>query len=712
MSDHDVIARASAVFTPDKSTVQCSPQLPLPGVVILVHGVNSDGEWYEATEQGLCAGLNTRLARQPEQMFVKGVPGGQLTPASYRPELTDQGFLDRERTAKTFITPEPNYSPVIRFRWGYKADEESLQKVGQGVWLNEASYWGGGPFANGCTSLPDLWGDGLNDRLFLWLRAQDLNPEPGRDVYACPSRHYYAFAARRLAELVKLIRSKQADVPITIVCHSQGNMIGLGAAFYGAQIGEVRDGNGKAAPAVADNYVLANAPYSLAEVDMGTDNWSQRYVVNQHGQSGRQTGRARVDTLANFFELIRARQDTDQPVDEVSRWSANENPLDGSPGYKVAEDRERYTKKGRVTLYCNPHDRVISALTVQGIGWRGLEKAEIYATEGKGVFVQRVWAQGHPVGKKVDYRYLDGKTADKFWLPESRTAKFNLVRTLTDPGNSVVAKFFTLVTAPVVWIAILASSKIEKLKVRINAVPLADWVIPIDAPALPHDYLPQAQRLGQPTAFDQGMDPDTDLLKAKAPEAPVKAGDPYDTYRPVKTAGPEAGSQTDDGQNEARLRYEHRARLRMADYRRGGNGQEAKKADDEASPEWREWSRPQITNFLKESLDQHATDHSTIMTCAENLEKVLAYDVPVGLSRLTEEDWDELRVAADWQLGGELKKDHPLAKFGYYFEKGLWKGDKPLHEHPDFKYDAEHPLPTGITDERSNAPAPRPGDYA
>jgi hypothetical protein len=26
---------------------------------------------------------------------------------------------------------------------------------------------------------------------------------------------------------------------------------------------------------------------------------------------------------------------------------------------------------GRVTLYCNPHDQVISASTVQGIGWRG-----------------------------------------------------------------------------------------------------------------------------------------------------------------------------------------------------------------------------------------------------------------------------------------------------------------------------------------------------
>jgi hypothetical protein len=32
-------------------------QLPLPGITIFVHGVNSDGEWFEQAEQGLCKGL-------------------------------------------------------------------------------------------------------------------------------------------------------------------------------------------------------------------------------------------------------------------------------------------------------------------------------------------------------------------------------------------------------------------------------------------------------------------------------------------------------------------------------------------------------------------------------------------------------------------------------------------------------------------------------
>lgn len=32
-----------------------------PGIVIFVHGVNADGEWYRAAEEGLCKGLNTRM---------------------------------------------------------------------------------------------------------------------------------------------------------------------------------------------------------------------------------------------------------------------------------------------------------------------------------------------------------------------------------------------------------------------------------------------------------------------------------------------------------------------------------------------------------------------------------------------------------------------------------------------------------------------------
>jgi uncharacterized protein involved in type VI secretion and phage assembly len=62
-------------------------RLPLPGVVIFVHGVNSDGEWYDAAEQGLCEGLNARLARQAAQLALQGDDTGRLIPCAYTPEL-------------------------------------------------------------------------------------------------------------------------------------------------------------------------------------------------------------------------------------------------------------------------------------------------------------------------------------------------------------------------------------------------------------------------------------------------------------------------------------------------------------------------------------------------------------------------------------------------------------------------------------------------
>ncbi|MFC0130791.1 T6SS effector phospholipase Tle3 domain-containing protein, partial [Ralstonia solanacearum] len=54
---------SSTPFVPlfDKnSELICVKPSPLPGVVIFVHGVNSDGEWFTAAEEGLCKGLNRR----------------------------------------------------------------------------------------------------------------------------------------------------------------------------------------------------------------------------------------------------------------------------------------------------------------------------------------------------------------------------------------------------------------------------------------------------------------------------------------------------------------------------------------------------------------------------------------------------------------------------------------------------------------------------
>lgn len=238
------VARKEGVTLFSHAQLDVLMQMPLPGITIFVHGVNSDAEWYEQAEKGLCEGLKTRLARRDEQLKHCGPEAGQLSPARYMDELTPNGFINPEMDARTFIQSDDTFSPVIRFRWGYKANGEELQQFGAGIYLNEENYWGGGPFANGCTSLPDLWGQGLSENMFLWVHVQHLNPTNDRQVYSCPPRPYYVLAAHRLARLVESIRSKQADVPITIVCHSQGNMVGMAAAFLGDKMPDVTDASG------------------------------------------------------------------------------------------------------------------------------------------------------------------------------------------------------------------------------------------------------------------------------------------------------------------------------------------------------------------------------------------------------------------------------------------------------------------------------------
>lgn len=268
------------------SDITAVEQLPLPGVIIFVHGVNSDGEWYEAAEEGLCQGLNHRLGR-----------GSDFAPVNYGAEITDEGFLNPEMSADTLIREEGTFSPVIRFRWGYKASGEELQKYGKGIYLNEENYWGGGPFANGCSALADLWRDGLSDGLFLWNTIQHMNPFPERQVFSCPPRAYFVLAAYRLAKLVEAIRQQQADVPVSIVCHSQGTMVAMAAAFLGQRLPAV-----SGVPCVADNYVICNSPYSLADSNF-SENWIAGNLRAADGSSGRLTLAARIETLKNFSRL-------------------------------------------------------------------------------------------------------------------------------------------------------------------------------------------------------------------------------------------------------------------------------------------------------------------------------------------------------------------------------------------------------------------------
>lgn len=675
-----VVGRKTGVTWLNGGYLDAIMRAPLPGIVIFVHGVNSDGEWYAAAEQGLCAGLNQRLKRCDEHIAYPTAEGGQLTPANYLPELTSDGFINPKMTHVNFIGEDGHFSPVIRFRWGYKASVQELQQFGEGIYLNEHNYWGGGPFANGCTSLPDLWTGGISENLLLWMQIEHLNPTNDRIVFSCPPRPYYVLAALRLARLVESIRRCQADVPITIVCHSQGNMVGMAAAFLGDALPQARDSAGLAGRCVADSYVLCNPPYSLAESNF-TEDWSASDVRDRQGGTGRQSLAARIGTLRAFFDIIRQPAARPQDAEAIDRFMANT-----AHGFGIASDRLAHghgappATTGRVTLYCNPHDQVISSTSIIGIGWRGLNQKEIDAAGGSGIFCQRVFAQGYAVGAKGIYHYwrdhhrqpLPGSA--QFWMPESLKARYSVAKGLAANQGRIVGKILTVVTAPVMIAAVALAG------IRINAVPAKDWQIPLDGPDLPTPFTPQVGRYGSATeAFDQGYDAPG---QARDKDRVRDAGDPYAGDRPMRAISGAAREASDaamgDVATESSLRYEDHARLRMQARREGvvdktAQHVEAEDNPETASAEYTAWRTSKIKTFLAATVDTHATDHSTIMTNPMHAQKALAYDVAIGHCHILDKDLRKLRVAADWRFFEGLAHEDANKVFGEYFTRGLFR---------------------------------------
>ncbi|NTZ84432.1 hypothetical protein FCJ61_15855 [Burkholderia metallica] len=711
----------------------CVKQQPLPGVIIFVHGVNSEGEWYAGAEKGLCNGLNRRLGRLDDQLDHTGVIGGQMSPVQYTDSLTPDGFLNPDLLPDTYIKPDPSFSPVIHFRWGYKANKEELKEYGDKIFLNEKNYWGGGPFANGCSSLPDLWHEGLDDRIFGWISVQAMNPTT-RPLYRTPPRTYGVLAALRLAKLVESIRRKQANVPITIVCHSQGNMVGLTAAFFGDQLTEVTDAWGNTGRCVADAYVLANPPYSVANTDTGMDTWSQRDIKGHKNGRGRETYAARTQTLRAFLDIIRARSAFEPSADKVDREMGNCRTSEQGKPYSADADRKAHGLNGhtygRVTLYCCPHDQVISAVTVQGIGWRGLGRIkdetkedgpskELIDIGADGVLTQRVFATHWEVGKVGDYAYWTndwryGKkgTTPGFWFPPSPPAKFGLVRALSGNENPI-AKLFTTASAPVLYLVTMVTSGFKLFPV--NADPPKFWTVKADAPALDEPFTPKTYRSNDSehlnpikirdgeaeSDFNDGYD--TPASARNAAKTDKQSDDPYDTYQ---SQSPDDVANGDVG-SEASQRYEDRAILRMRARRDGrkawvddeGNvmGEDGKSDVPEG---YQQWHNEQVVEILDAGKLNNPTNHSTTMTNPEHAQKALAYDVAVGLCYLSPEDLTELRIEADWRFGGALASTHPSYKYAKYFELG--KLDKKFLSDWIAAENSEAKRPEKIVDEREN----------
>lgn len=731
----------------------CLKQMPLPGVVIFVHGVNSEGEWYSAAEEGLCRGLNRRLGRLDDQMMFKGVEGGQMQPVQYTESLTPDGYLNPKLLSNTYVKDDPSFSPVIHFRWGYKADKNELKQYGANIFLNEQNYWGGGPFANGCGTLADLWAKGLDDRVFGFLSVQAMNGTD-RLVYATPPRAYMVLAALRLATLIASIRQKQADVPITVVCHSQGNIVGITAAFFGHNMKPVRDRHNKTGNCVADTYVLANAPYSVVESN-ALESWTQRGYGDPNGQHGRETFGARIKTLDNFFQIIGAQAANEPTPDAVNQEMENSQPSENGKPYKAETDREAHGLKtdgpynktfGRVTLYCCPHDQVISASPVQGIGWRGMSSEEISKANGQGIFTQRVfstnWMVGDPSLKTYNYwdndwRASVRKNDDDFFYPASSKAQYGLSRELRG-DHSLPGVVAAGLVAPVLKIGLLLA------KMSVNASPprvghQKTWEVPLEAPALDDPFSPKTIKYGSPmkkitltgadgmtveSEFNESYDPPSAARNASKGVAQKNDNDPYDSFKPdpEKRGTGEAATATDaqgTEASEAAQRYEDHAVLRQearrdvmlhlkpTDWVNADGAVIGEDNPADASADYSVWHKDRISTVLLGGQYNNPTNHSTTMTNPEHAEKALAYDVAIGVCHLSGDDWWKLRIEADWRFQDGMEDINPAKKYGTYFKDGVMgqvpdkKGVKAQRSLYEWAHGVEEArIPAGIEDHR------------
>ncbi|WP_247392546.1 DUF3274 domain-containing protein [Ralstonia pseudosolanacearum] len=394
---------------------------PLPCLVIFVHGVNSEGEWYNDAEQHLCAGLNDRLGRWGTAVelrtSVKRDDPNYIYDLEHPLRRTRPHFEGVQTAANSDYLAAT--SPVIRFYWGFKSrkgdcgrpsahdyrDTHHPELRAYPVALDEDDAWGGGPFQNGTSG---LWHMFRKDKGFT-LAFQRMNPITDRYLTECPPRTYYVHAARRLANLIATVRRNSPHETINIVSHSQGTMVSMLATLMLKEQG-VR---GPEALFVCNSPFSLNEPGGLMEcLQFGND-----YVVTQA---------ARFATLKAVADGVKEAGEHSDAFTEANQQAQ----CLCTPARASLLDREAF---GKFYVYANPHDRVMGASVLRSIGWRALTQAEQGRLGASNLRV-RMFAENIEAGKG-EYHYAacpksfaitkddDGKEIGtertEFWVPSS-----------------------------------------------------------------------------------------------------------------------------------------------------------------------------------------------------------------------------------------------------------------------------------------------------
>ncbi|HGK5881382.1 T6SS effector phospholipase Tle3 domain-containing protein [Enterobacter cloacae] len=564
----------------------------LPGLIILVHGVNSTGEWYQNAEVSLCDGLNDRLGLNGTQF--------ELKPNKYSTDCEEEGGKSNSSPsplARRELIENSERSPIIRFYWGYSSvrgeedkyfiplanvdgeDYHQMKRTGikpDDIQKKGPYIWGGGPFQNGTNNLHSLWSNyGFDENLagIPGAKLQYFNEDKDRLLTNAPPRKYYSHAAKRLADLLDLIRDKYPNDTVSIISHSQGTMVSLAAVTLA-----------KKGP---DALFILNSPYAMHNSQLNEFSIPQQERISPSG---------RENTLSSIIEKIAKQSSHLSSVGYkglcVGKFTDNSSwKPEGENVIRAGKIQER-DNHGRTYIYFCPHDRVMGSLPLRSIGWQGLPNDKTgnphpLIVRFKNNLYQRMLARNTPCGSYPDKQTPFGTLPDgkPFW---------------DDKGDQYQSSSITYPDPPE-WQTVFVNA--EKVPEPINPSELAEFDV---------------TRVGKEHDSKQ-----QDGWGEVVPKTGEKYDNTYDNYVNLYP------------NQDVVIGYKELPSGYVQEITRKETFEEKDK---------------RLRTYVSQP-----TDHSTLPGSKKFMSRVVAYDLPIGYCDATwdKEFLSKLRYLADWTTGAD-----------------------------------------------------------
>lgn len=442
-------------------------------------------------------------------------------------------------------------------------------------------------------------------------------PDVDRLLTNAPPRKYYAHAAKRLADLLNLIRDTYPRDTVSVISHSQGTMIAMAATAI--------------AEKAPDALFILNSPYAmetkftdkvtLPDHEVLTDNAREQTLVAIINKIAERSTALTPDKYNDLFvgksednkpwqPNIKHKSTLPQTTTTLTPDGFEASGLD-YPKVKIKQHEETTASEkwiserdnhGRFYIYCNPHDRVMGSSPLLSLGWEGLpntfvgQKPHRLLKAHDGHLFQRMMARATPCGVEPN-----PKTA--FWpLPDGKP--------FWDDGDQLLSY----------------STPDNRQTMDINGeeVPnpiLASEMINFDM-----------KRPGGGEKYD------------KHPESPVGYSWGQSSLHTDEIRGKSAILPNDDTFKNFVLLYP-KILVPSGSYRQTTYGSASEPIMRLETDEER---RIRVGSFVSQP-----TDHSTLPNSRNFMEQVVSYDLPVGFCDAT---WDKafmakLRDVADWTKG-------------------------------------------------------------